>query len=672
MFETVIVANRGEIAVRIIRTLRALGIRAVAVYSDADAQARHVRDADAAFRLGPAPALESYLSIERVVQAAIASGAQALHPGYGFLSENTALAAACAEAGIVFVGPPASAIEAMGDKIRAKATVEANGVSVVPGISGVGLTDDELVAKALTVGFPMLLKPSAGGGGKGMRLVTEEAGLADAIAGAKREARNAFGDDTLLVERFIQNPRHIEVQVLADAHGNVVHLGERECSLQRRHQKVIEEAPSPLLTAAARDKIGAQAVAAAEACGYVNAGTVEFIVSGDQPDEPFFMEMNTRLQVEHPVTELVWGVDLVELQLRIAAGERLPFTQADLAPNGWAMEARVYAEDPSRNFLPTGGRVLRLSEPDEVGIRIDSSLVEHAEIGSTYDPMLSKVIVWGEDRDTTRRRLSRALAATTVLGVTNNIGFLRNLLAHPDVVAGTLDTSLIERVTDSLTEHTTGTSVLLAGALIARQLAIRSVGSDHTDAWDDLNGWRVGGVAWSVWTATYGTETVSIRHRAVGDGFELAIGTGDDADVRTVAFWIEGNDATIELDGVATRYEFVKDGRVLWLAHDGETWNFTEPDPHARADAAAATSGGSITSPMPGTVVAVSVAVGDAVTAGQTVVVVEAMKMEHALTAPGDGVVAELPVAVGDRVALNQQLAMIDLAETAAPAEATA
>ena len=357
-FSRVLVANRGEIAVRVIRTLRSLGIESVAVYSDADAAARHVVDADVAVRLGPAPATESYLDVDRVIAAALATGAEAIHPGYGFLSENPALARACAANGIVFVGPPVAAIEAMGDKISAKRTVSAAGVRVVPGRDEAGLDDDAIVDAALEIGLPVLLKPSAGGGGKGMRLVRDEAELRPQLESARREARNAFGDDTILVERFVVNPRHVEIQILADAHGNVVHLGERECSLQRRHQKIVEETPSPFVTPAVRAMMGAQAIDAARACGYTGAGTVEFIMSGDRPDEFFFMEMNTRLQVEHPVTEMTHGVDLVELQLRVAAGEPLPFTQADLSTNGHAIEARIYAEDPSRGFLPTGGTIL--------------------------------------------------------------------------------------------------------------------------------------------------------------------------------------------------------------------------------------------------------------------------------------------------------------------------
>ena len=363
MFSTVLVANRGEIAVRVIRTLRELGVRSVAVFSDADADARHVREADTAVRIGPAPAGESYLSVERLLDAARRTGAEAVHPGYGFLAENAGFAQACAEAGLVFIGPPASAISLMGDKIRAKETVAAAGVPVVPGSSGSGLTDARLEAAAREIGMPVLLKPSAGGGGKGMRLVREEALLADEIAAARREARASFGDDTLLVERWIDRPRHIEIQVLADGHGSVVHLGERECSLQRRHQKIIEEAPSVLLDDRTRAAMGEAAVQAARSCGYVGAGTVEFIVPGNDPSSYYFMEMNTRLQVEHPVTELITGLDLVEWQLRVASGSRLPYGQDDITLTGHAVEARVCAEDPARGFLPSGGTVLALHEP---------------------------------------------------------------------------------------------------------------------------------------------------------------------------------------------------------------------------------------------------------------------------------------------------------------------
>ncbi len=448
MFSKVLVANRGEIAVRVIRTLRSLGIASVAVYSDADESAAHVLAADEAVRLGGAAAAESYLNINRIVAAAAGCGAQAVHPGYGFLAENAAFARACAAAGLTFIGPPPDAIEAMGDKIAAKARVAAAGVPVVPGAGAAGLSDEELIGQLNERWFPVLIKPSAGGGGKGMRVVDSPAGLPDALVAARRTAVAAFGDGTLLVERYVPAPRHIEIQVLADSHGTVIHLGERECSLQRRHQKVIEEAPSPLLSAQQRAAMGAAAVSAAASVGYTGAGTVEFIVDGAAPDEFFFMEMNTRLQVEHPVTELVYGLDLVEWQLRVAAGERLAFESA-LAMNGHAVEARVYAEDPARGFLPTGGTVLALRAPSGPGVRVDSALAEGVTVTSDYDPMLGKVIAWGPDRATALRRLDRALADTVVLGVGTNTGFLRALLADPDVRAGRLDTGLVERIVAS-------------------------------------------------------------------------------------------------------------------------------------------------------------------------------------------------------------------------------
>ncbi|NEC77990.1 acetyl-CoA carboxylase biotin carboxylase subunit, partial [Streptomyces sp. SID7958] len=469
MFDTVLVANRGEIAVRVIRTLRSMGVRAVAVYSDADADARHVREADTAVRIGPAPAAESYLSVERLLDAAARTGAQAVHPGYGFLAENAAFARACAEAGLVFIGPPAEAISLMGDKIRAKETVKAAGVPVVPGSSGSGLTDEQLVGAARGIGMPVLLKPSAGGGGKGMRLVRDEERLAEEIAAARREARASFGDDTLLVERWIDRPRHIEIQVLADGHGGVVHLGERECSLQRRHQKIIEEAPSVLLDEETRAAMGEAAVQAARSCGYRGAGTVEFIVPGDDPASYYFMEMNTRLQVEHPVTELVTGLDLVEWQLRVAAGEPLAFGQDDIRLTGHAVEARICAEDPARGFLPSGGTVLSLHEPQGDGVRTDSGLSAGTEVGSLYDPMLSKVIAYGPDRASALRRLRAALAQTVTLGVQTNAGFLRRLLAHPAVVSGDMDTGLVEREAGALAPDEVPAETYAAAALLRRR-----------------------------------------------------------------------------------------------------------------------------------------------------------------------------------------------------------
>ncbi|MBO0851766.1 MAG: ATP-grasp domain-containing protein, partial [Pseudonocardia sp.] len=532
MFDTVLVANRGEIAVRVVRTLRGLGVRSVAVFSDADAGARHVAEADVAVHIGPTPAARSYLNINALVDAAVRTRAQAIHPGYGFLSENAEFARACERAGLVFVGPPAAAIEAMGDKIRAKVTVAAAGVPVVPGGGAPGQSDGELAAIAREIGCPVLLKPSAGGGGKGMRLVRAEGELADAIAGARREARNGFGDDTLLVERFVADPRHIEIQVLADAHGTVLHLGERECSLQRRHQKIIEEAPSPLLTARQRERMGAAAVDAARAVGYTGAGTVEFIVPGADPDDHFFMEMNTRLQVEHPVTELVTGLDLVELQLRVAAGERLPIAQRDVTLDGHAVEARIYAEtvsikDGARGFLPTGGKVLALHEPEGPGIRVDSSLRPGLQVGGAYDPMLAKVIAHGPDRQTALRRLDGALVDTVTLGVPTNVAFLRALLRRPEVVAGELDTGLVERALPELVDGRIPEPVYAVAAL-RRLLALEPTSGRARDPWDIPGGWRLGEPAWSTWRFELaGHEPVDVRVRGRADAAEVAVGDGE-------------------------------------------------------------------------------------------------------------------------------------------------
>jgi acetyl-CoA/propionyl-CoA carboxylase biotin carboxyl carrier protein len=663
MFETVLVANRGEIAVRIMRTLRRLGIRSVAVYSDADAGARHVAAADVAVRIGPAPARESYLSVDAVVGAALASGAQAIHPGYGFLSENPALAQACATNAIVFVGPPASAIEAMGDKIAAKATVSAAGVPVVPGSSGTGLDDAALAEAAGAVGYPVLLKPSAGGGGKGMRLVDDEHELQAAIESARREARGAFGDDTLLLERFIRNPRHIEIQVLADTHGNVVHLGERECSLQRRHQKIVEEAPSPLLGAEVRAAMGAQAVEAARACGYTNAGTVEFIVSADRPDEFFFMEMNTRLQVEHPVTEMVYGVDLVEQQLRIAAGEPLTLAQAELDPRGHAVEVRIYAEDPSRGFLPTGGVVRGLVEPAGEGVRIDSGIATGSSIGSDYDPMLAKLIAWGSDRAEALHRLDHALAETAVLGVTTNIGFLRRLLADPDVQSGALDTGLVERKLEILAGSAVPAEVLAAAA-IGPLVVARS----EPDPWQQLTGWRHGGpstIRRELEIAGSGRVELHVRPMPTGGRWSLDIPGEPVARLVELALDGSGGDRLrVTIDGRVHHVATACSGSTSYFASGGETWTISEASQRGAGDHGGhARDDGAVRSPMPGTVIAVSVDVGERVTHGQTVAIVEAMKMEHTLTAPFDGAVSAVHVAAGSSVTLDQVVVEVQRSE---------
>ncbi|MFD7441388.1 acetyl-CoA carboxylase biotin carboxylase subunit [Streptomyces sp. NPDC059909] len=644
MFDTVLVANRGEIAVRVIRTLRAMGVRSVAVFSDADADARHVREADTAVRLGPPPAAESYLSVERLLDAARRSGAQAIHPGYGFLAENARFARACAEAGLVFIGPPAEAISLMGDKIRAKETVRAAGVPVVPGSSGSGLTDDQLADAAREIGMPVLLKPSAGGGGKGMRLTRVESALLEEIAAARREARASFGDDTLLVERWVDRPRHIEIQVLADGHGNVVHLGERECSLQRRHQKIIEEAPSVLLDEKTRAAMGEAAVQAARSCGYRGAGTVEFIVPGGDPSSYYFMEMNTRLQVEHPVTELITGIDLVEWQLRVAAGEKLPFAQDDISLTGHAVEARICAEDPSRGFLPSGGTVLSLHEPQGDGIRTDSGLSEGTEVSSLYDPMLSKVIAYGPDRATALRKLRAALADTVTLGVPTNAGFLRRLLAHPAVVSGDLDTGLVEREVDGLVPDGVPDEVYEAAALLRRPTP--SAGPDGwVDPFSVPSGWRLGG-----------EPAPRVHH--------FRVPGHDPVTVRVPFPPVHGSRTdsrvAVEVDGVTHTFTYATAPGGTWLGRDGDSWHLQDHDPVAAGLSGAAHQGAdTLAAPMPGTVTVVKVAVGDEVTAGQSLLVVEAMKMEHVISAPHAGTVTELDVAPGATVAMDQVLAVV-------------
>ncbi|MEU1441890.1 MULTISPECIES: acetyl-CoA carboxylase biotin carboxylase subunit [Streptomyces] len=651
MFDTVLVANRGEIAVRVIRTLRALGVRSVAVFSDADADARHVREADTAVRIGPAPAAESYLAVERLLEAAARTGAQAVHPGYGFLAENASFARACAEAGLVFIGPPADAIALMGDKIRAKETVKAAGVPVVPGSSGSGLTDAQLAEAAREIGMPVLLKPSAGGGGKGMRLVRDASALGEEIAAARREARASFGDDTLLVERWVDRPRHIEIQVLADGHGNVVHLGERECSLQRRHQKIIEEAPSVLLDAGTRAAMGEAAVQAARSCGYEGAGTVEFIVPGSDPSSYYFMEMNTRLQVEHPVTELITGLDLVEWQLRVAAGERLPYGQEDITLTGHAVEARICAEDPARGFLPSGGTVLALHEPQGDGVRTDSGLSEGTEVGSLYDPMLSKVIAYGPDRATALRKLRAALAETVTLGVQTNAGFLRRLLAHPAVVAGDLDTGLVEREAEELLAGSGDVPEEVYDAAAAVRLSsLAPAEGGWTDPFSVPSGWRLGGEPAPVVFHLRAPGLEPVAHRPRGTST------------------VTPGRVSVTLDGV--RHTFHRAGD--WLGREGDAWHVRDHDPVAASLTGAAHAGvDSLTAPMPGTVTVVKVAVGDEVAAGQSLLVVEAMKMEHVISAPHAGTVSELDVTPGTTVAMDQVLAVITPYEETTPSEET-
>ena len=650
MFSRILIANRGEIAVRVIRSLRAMGIESVAVYSDADAGARHVAEADLAVRIGPPPARQSYLDIDAVVDAAVRTGAQAVHPGYGFLSENSDFAAALHAAGIVFIGPPAAAIRTMGDKIAAKTAVSAFGVPVVPGIAEPGLADAQLIAAAGDIGYPVLVKPSAGGGGKGMRRVDDPADLPAALATARREAGSAFGDDTLFLERFVLAPRHIEVQVLADGQGTVLHLGERECSLQRRHQKVIEEAPSPLLDPATRARIGAAACDTARSVDYVGAGTVEFIVSADRPDEFFFMEMNTRLQVEHPVTELVTGWDLVEWQVRIAAGEKLTHTQDDIVMRGHAVEARVYAEDPAAGFLPTGGPVLDVIEPSGPGVRVDSGLAAGTTVGSDYDPMLAKIVAYGSDRAEALQRLDGALARTAVLGVQTNIEFLRFVLSDADVVAGRLDTGLLERL--EFRGAVIGDDVLIAAAAYRW---LQRWPAHAGDLWDVPSGWRVGQWAPTTIRLRCGDRVEHVHITAIPGQARAVI---EDGEKRSLAGELSGDSLVVTLGGVRREYLVADDDHQIWLYGDGRTV-LVEEIREAPVRAADEHSGDAeLASPMPGSVVAVGVEDGAQVAPGDLVVAVEAMKMEHSLRSPVAGRV-ELLAAVGDQVTRGQVLARI-------------
>ena len=691
LFGTVLVANRGEIACRVIRTLRHLGIRSVAVYSDADAGARHVREADVSVRIGPAPAAESYLNIDAVIEACRQSGAEAVHPGYGFLSENVDFARALEKAGITFIGPGVEALNVMGDKIRAKNHVAGFGVPVVPGVAKPGMTDSELMEAAGAVGFPLLIKPSAGGGGKGMHAVEKPADLPAALATARRVAAAAFGDDTLFLERLVTTPRHIEVQVLADGHGNVIHLGERECSLQRRHQKVIEEAPSPLLESLPngpdiRTRIGEAACNAARSVNYTGAGTVEFLVSDDAPDEFFFMEMNTRLQVEHPVTEMVTGMDLVEWQVRIAAGAALTVRQADVELSGHAVEARVYAEVPEKNFLPSTGTVLLLDElpgGTQGRVRVDSSLVEGLELSAHYDPMISKVIAWAEDRTAALAALDDALAGYIALGIDTNVEYLRLLLNDPDVQAGHLDTGLIERKLPGLEFGRAGEPELVAAALYALSLDAQNNPAPENGPWQGRNGWRLGTPAprrVSLGTADGGVVTVQVSGSFSGG--DKAVVAVDGGPRRSAALqWSSRHSIELDLDGQHHTFRLAPaysgpakptwDNPLpggpaqLFLGHDG--WScrlevLTREALLERVLAAVQRQEGvtdpEVRSPMPGTVVAVPVADGDAVQAGEVLVSVEAMKMEHHLVAPLAGTV-HLTARTGDLVKADQVLATV-------------
>ena len=653
MFDSVLVANRGEIAVRVIRTLSRLGVRSIAVYSDADADAPHVGCADVAVRLGPAAAADSYLSIERLLDAAVTTRAEAIHPGYGFVSENPEFARACERAGIVFVGPPPTATEALGDKAAAKDIAEAAGVPVLPGLRRTGLSDQEITEFAARdpARLPLMVKAAAGGGGRGMRIVSELNGLPDALAAARREARAAFGDDTLLVERYVPRARHVEVQLLADAHGNVVHLGERECSLQRRHQKVVEESPSPVVSAPLRAELGGAAVALARAAGYVGAGTAEFLVSADDPSQWFFLEVNARLQVEHPVTEEVTGLDLVEQQLLIASGRPLSFTQDDVSLRGHSIEARVCAEDPASGFLPATGTILAYREPTGAGVRVDGGVRQGSVVTPYYDSLLAKVIATGSDRAEALERLGHALDELRLLGVPTNAGYLRRLLALPAVRAGELDTGLIERGEAAPDPDDGELHEALIAAAAAESLALHA--SAGLDPWESLIGFRIDGPASLRWELipAGATEPVAITVDGLPGRGRAIVG---ETEIEIEAHAIGDGVVSISQDGRTRAWTYAAQAATRWLAAGPDAVSLTVSEPIVQD--ASATAEGSLSAPMPGTVLEVRVAAGDEVQEGEVLVVIESMKMELTLAAPASATVEEVLVAAGDGVKQGQAL----------------
>ncbi|GAV32665.1 acetyl-propionyl-coenzyme A carboxylase alpha chain [Roseomonas sp. TAS13] len=660
MFRKILIANRGEIACRVIRTAQRLGIGSVAVYSETDRAARHVHLADEAYPIGPAPARESYLSIPRILDAARRSGAEAIHPGYGFLSENAEFAEACAAAGIAFIGPPVAAIRAMGSKSAAKSIMERSGVPLVPGYHGERQEMALLAEEAARIGYPVLIKASAGGGGKGMRVVEAAGDLEAAIEGAKREARASFGDDHVLIEKYLTRPRHIEIQVFADMQGNAVSLFERDCSIQRRHQKVIEEAPAPGLDEAQRRAMGEAAIAAARAVGYVGAGTVEFIA---EDGRFFFMEMNTRLQVEHPVTEAITGQDLVEWQLRVAAGEPLPLRQEDLRIQGHAIEARIYAEDPSRDFLPSTGTLAHLRQPRESdGVRVDTGVRQGDAITPNYDPMIAKLIVHGEDRDAAARRLAAALAEYEVVGVRTNLALLRALATHPAFLAADLDTGFIARhpeVLEGSAEPVPDTPAWAAAAWTVLREEARTAGAaargsgDPFSPWATADAWRMNGAGYQDLLFEAGDERVLLRAALRRDGsLDLTLPGGNSAHVAAE----ETEDGLrLRLDGVQHRMAVARQGDMLTVLRGGLGVRLRVLDPLAPPESQAA-GGDRVIAPIPARVTRVLVSPGDKVAKGTPLLVLEAMKMELTLSAPAGGVVESIRHGVDEMVEEGTQL----------------
>ncbi len=666
MFRKLLIANRGEIACRVMRSAERLGIRTVAVYSDADRDALHVKRAHEARRIGPAPARESYLNAEAVIAAARETGAEAIHPGYGFLSENEAFARACAAAGIVFIGPTPEAIAAMGDKSAAKTLMEKARVPLVPGYHGENQDAGFLLGRAEAIGFPVLIKASAGGGGKGMRIVRRGAEFEAALASCRREAKSAFGDDRVLIERYLERPRHIEFQVFGDAHGNCVHLFERDCSVQRRHQKVLEEAPAPGMTIARRREMGEAAVAAARAINYQGAGTVEFIA--EQDGRFYFMEMNTRLQVEHPVTEMVTGLDLVEWQLRVAAGEPLPRAQDEIRIRGHAIEARLYAEDPARDFLPATGRLAHLAFPAASdSVRIDTGVESGAIITPHYDPMIAKLIVWGEDRGAALARLRAALAACEVVGVATNVEFLGRLVTSGAFTRAELDTGLIERCRDEVLPPRSPAppealaAVALAELLLeqdgARERA-RASGDPHSP-WNEIDGWRMNEDSHHDFVFTEGETQYPVTVRFLAAG-QRAVIAGREYALEGER--LAGDLLLVRLDGHAFKARALREAQDWHLFGDAGYRRFALHDELHGLDVDA--GGGSLAAPMPGKIIAVMVEPGQKVDKGAPLVILEAMKMEHTIAAPADGVVKEVHYAPGEQVLEGAELIAFEALES--------
>ncbi len=661
MFKKILIANRGEIACRVAATAKRLGVRTVAVYSDADAQARHVRACDEAVHVGASPARESYLQWQRIIDAALATGAQAVHPGYGFLSENEDFAKACADAGLVFIGPPPSAIAAMGSKSAAKALMDKAGVPLVPGYHGDNNDAAFLAQQAELIGYPVLIKASAGGGGKGMRRVDKAPDFAAALASCQREAQASFSDSRVLIERYVTKPRHIEIQVFADSHGHCIHLFERDCSVQRRHQKVLEEAPAPGMSAKRRAEMGAAAVAAATAVGYVGAGTVEFIAeeSDDGDLRFFFMEMNTRLQVEHPVTEAITGLDLVEWQLRVAAGEPLPLAQGQLQIRGHAIEARICAENPDADFLPATGTLHVARWPAHVSFerndtlpRVDSGIREGDAISPFYDPMIAKLIVWGENRAQALARLDAALRDTHLMGLANNVAFLRRVVASRSFATADLDTALIPREHAALFEAPPLAPELAAAAVAAHVIAAEAALED-ADPWSRRDGWRLHGGAMRRIEIERDGQRLSVHLDRLHDGATRLRVAGQSHTFSARSLGAGRHD--IHLGAQRFTATVYAHGERFAVFADAGSALLSEFDPLAHAADGAAAEG-RLTAPMPGKVIGFLAAVGERVQRGQALAVMEAMKMEHTVHAPHDGVVEELLYAVGDQVAEGGEL----------------